>query len=206
MLKMIKVILLSIQPQYTKNIKLEIKKAELRKTIPKYFIGWVLIYETLGKTRYVNSDELWGLKYPEYYDQGLISGKGRKITQGRGAVIGRFWFNEYIELVAPRNPSGIKLNKYYPYTEESVDHTVDWEEKYIGLTNKQIYEYGQGKTIYAWRIKDLEIFDEPMELFELWKNVTFGYDVSKLVGPLERPPQSWQYVYVKEQNNGKKMG
>ncbi|HTO16733.1 MAG TPA: hypothetical protein VLZ83_13260, partial [Edaphocola sp.] len=122
--------------------------------------------------------------------------------------IGRFWFNEYIELVAPRNPSGIKLNKYYPYTEESVDHTVDWEEKYIGLTNKQIYEYGQGKTIYAWRIKDLEIFDEPMELFELWKNVIdyVGYGVSKLVGPLERPPQSWQYVYVKEQNNGKKMG
>ena len=65
---MFKAMLLSIQPQNVVNIRSGYKIEELRKVIPKYLDRiiksrggiWCYIYETLGKTRYVNNDELWG--------------------------------------------------------------------------------------------------------------------------------------------------
>lgn len=63
-------------------------------------------------------------------------------------------------------------------------HRIIFIDKYTRenscLTNSEIIEYMMdSNAIYAWHIKDLEIFDEPKELSEF---------------KLTRAPQSWCYV------------
>ena len=89
----------------------------------------------------------------------------------------------------------------------------------IRLLLIHLKEYGKGKDLYAWHIKNLDIFSEPMKLGELLKhnkieNAKTGWfykGVTKTAvertkqreGSLERykiskAPQSYMYVYVRE--------
>lgn len=60
------------------------------------------------------------------------------------------------------------------------------------LTQEQILNYVNGKDLYALRIEDLKIYDEPKELREFSHEVKYGNWFHK--EPLTRPPQSWCYV------------
>ena len=58
------------------------------------------------------------------------------------------------------------------------------------LTNKDLWKYGNGKTLYGWLISDLKIYDKPKELSEFHHCGT-NYHFNPAV---TRPPESWCYV------------
>lgn len=92
------------------------------------------------------------------------------------------------------------------------------------LTEKELFEYSNGKELYGWRISDLKIYDKPKELSEFRKPCVDKYEYCQgcqyghiILQPDEeeyalyhggyydtfeticlngvtRPPQSWCYV------------
>ena len=48
---------------YARLIKEGYKTEEIRKFVPKGFIGWVYIIRTVSKVKWI-TDEIWGDKYP----------------------------------------------------------------------------------------------------------------------------------------------
>ena len=117
-----------------------------------------------------------------------------------GKIVGRFWVDDYTKLV---NIFGLYV-------------LVNKEGKGIGgvdilkeicLTEQELFDYGNGKDIYLLHINKLEVFDEPMELSDFWKegfDETIHTDLEAYAEgyeTLEKAPQSWQYVWVKEEKN-----
>ena len=204
-----KSILLSIKRKYNLKIESKEKTLELRTRCPKGFVGWVFIYETLGKQRYV-SEETWENKYPLWFGIEIFKNGKRLITEGRGAITSRFWFDEY---------DFIEFAPLYGYYSDIDDYryAVNGNElKDLCLSYNDLHNYGKGKNLYAWQIKKLEVFDEPMELNEFYK-ATF-YDMPFKLSQLKKgeyinkekwldmatvteAPQSYQFVYVKEKEN-----
>ena len=74
------------------------------------------------------------------------------------------------------------------------------------LTENELLDYSNGKTLYGWRIADLKIYDKPKELSEFRKYYECGNnscgscDKCDKDYHLTRPPQSW--CYVEELQNG----
>lgn len=84
------------------------------------------------------------------------------------------------------------------------------------LTEEELLEYSNGKTLYGWRIADLKIYDKPKELSEFatvceglkpyqcdkceysytenTENGSYAECCCNNLKPLKRPPQSWCYV------------
>jgi len=187
-----KAILLSVRPEHAVNILNGAKTLELRKRVPKGFVGWVNLYCTKGKPRLsVVQDDENGKTY--YY---LNSNWGRELN---GDVVARFWFDEYDKYVDATNcymtSCGMQCDNEYMYQLCELQDKL----KNTCLTCDEIEAYGKGKDLYAWHIKNLEIFDYPMELSEFYtwnKGDKWTPDMNWLT--LTRAPQSWQYVYVKE--------
>lgn len=89
------------------------------------------------------------------------------------------------------------------------------------LTNNELWDYGKGKDLYAWHIDNLQVFDEPIELRELYKadmnddigsvcwllwsiqqedaDDSYINDLKEVLETrhVTRAPQSYQYVYYK---------
>ena len=82
-----KAILLPINPEHAYNIIKGRKTLELRKRVPKDFVGWVYVYVTKGKRLSVVHDDENGKTY--YY---LNSHWGRSLNQD---IPFRFWFDDY---------------------------------------------------------------------------------------------------------------
>ena len=187
-----KALLISIHTEHALNILNGSKTLELRKSVPKGYVGWVYGYVTKG---------------------GVIIYNGEKIYQGHGdysetsytlnaTIPFRFWFEEYEELFFIDSEDDYKLTYdfgiYYDYDEEIFTK--------LCLTKLQVNKYGQGKDLYAWHINKLEVFDKPMELGEFQNYMPKSNDIPEalitsswqiLHQPLTKAPQSWQYVYVK---------
>ena len=83
--------------------------------------------------------------------------------------------------------------------------------KEMCLTNKDLIEYGKGKTLYGWHISDLKIYDKPKELSEFYRPCNYSgicYSCNRFRpngtpndepndfcdGEITRPPQSYMYV------------
>lgn len=72
------------------------------------------------------------------------------------------------------------------------------------LTEKELFEYSKGKTLYGWRISDLKIYDKPKKLGEFkqynrkCKYEDLGFAIPKCKDcadcKITRAPQSWCYV------------
>lgn len=83
------------------------------------------------------------------------------------------------------------------------------------LTEKELFEYSNGKSLYGWRISDLKIYDKPKKLGEFYKKCKLDPDECgncdfhglirkryEIIGhcfadgkkKITRPPQSWCYV------------
>jgi hypothetical protein len=175
-----KSILISINPQHAVNILNGSKTLELRKSVPKDFVGWVYMYVTKGKPYYPDCS---------YHGVGNINGK----------VVARWWFDGYI-----------KLEHYidiydYCFGSMQLKNMLTFVNN-LKLNYDDILEYGNSKDLYAWHIKKLKIFDSPKELHHFYtykeRLIDCGMDcqpyVDEVKTTLTKAPQSWQYVWVKE--------
>jgi predicted transcriptional regulator len=152
-----KAILLSVRPEHALNILEGKKTLELRKSVPKDFAGWVYVYVTKGKRLSVVHDDENGKTY--FY---LNSNWGRELNQD---ITCRFWFDDYDDVSTKYR---IDTNQVERVMEQACISYDDFD-KYVGDI----------ENIYAWHIKNLEIFLEV-------KNIE-DYN-------LKRAPQSWCYI------------
>jgi hypothetical protein len=145
-----------------------------------------------------------------------------------GKVVASFEFDEWEEI--PRTDYTRQIRDYTIGKQRTI---INMRENYeydecIGscLTTKELKDYGKGNTLYAWHIKDLVVFDEVIELKELYKadmNDDFGstlwylWEIEQLEKEktdidglfmkqlkeglkekiLTTPPHPYQYVYYK---------
>jgi hypothetical protein len=209
-----KSILISINPQHALNILNGSKTLELRKSVPKDFIGWVYMYITLGKKHeaLIDFSTFAFVKYNSRFHFVNLK-NSTPLLQFRpvlnGKVVARWWFDGYdvIEEHHLINQGetwftiGNDGNTFY----NKLCLNVTDVSKYLGMNNG-----------YAWHISKLEIFDKPMWLSEFYTyNESFeqcGFAMTlaeeymseeerifnRGSKPLTRPSQSWQYVWVKE--------
>ena len=195
-----KAILISIRPEHLVNILNGTKTLELRKSVPKDFKGWVYIYCTKGR-----KDVLYKYKDKYYTNHYLTFTDCVEVLNSK--VVAMFWFDDYI-----------KLDYEDTYSDEFYwrNSIISGKEleKATCLSQYDIVDYGKKKPLYAWHIKQLEIFDTPKELSEFYKTnipymgisgIEYALDYygkekvdNILKYSLKRPPQSWQYVYIKE--------
>ena len=200
-----KSIVISIRPEHALNILNGSKTLELRKSVPKGYVGWVYGYVTKGKhelyfntknKEYVLCDNTTNITY---YDKDFQEAMNSDLLNG--TIPFRFWFEEYIsyKYYADDNTYFVKRPQDFGYGAEGV-------LKSLCLTRDEFKEYGQGKDLYAWHIKKLEVFDKPMKLEEFQNYMPKSNDIPEalitsswqiLHQPLTKAPQSWQYVYVK---------
>lgn len=199
-----KQILLSIRPEHAVNVFNGNKKRELRLNVPKNFENivkkyggiWVNLYVTKGYHKLYKKDG----KYMIYHYAG--TGTIINFNELNGKVVARFWFDEYEKI----------YSEYEVYETGYEDYNYKIHRKTLNelcLEYEEVLDYGKGKNIFVWYIKQLEIFDEPKEINKFYTSYAYphtinrGYSVAYVTPMkesliLKRPPQSWQYVYVEE--------
>ncbi len=191
---MTKSLMLSIRPEHLVNILNGYKKLELRKTVPKDYKGWVYCYCTknkpyLGK----NHDGNIGLyNIPAF-------GHFNKGGDLNSKVVARFWFDEYTKI---DNDVLVTIANETEWSSEETDTNELLKNACISIYDA--LEYSKGKDLYAWHIKKLEIFDEPLELSDFIVGLNYlGDIIPPTYKRLKKAPQSYQYVYTKELENEK---
>ena len=189
-----KAIILSVKPEHAYNILSGKKTLELRKSAPKGFKGWVYVYVTKAIKDY---------RKDFYYQP-----KNKKVIfRLHGVIPFRFWFDEYDEItydyMCDVSGGGVPLDSgSYEY------YITCGQLDSLQLSYEDVLDYGKNKDLYAWHIKNLEIFDKPMELGEFMKDWDIfdtdsnGKYVGKYIQPIKfvtKPPQSYMYAWVKEE-------
>lgn len=184
---MFKEIIMSIRPQHLFDILTGKKKLELRKSLPKNFVGRVNLYCTkskpflraeynyIGFSHYSLNDDEYGKA--EAFDYDVLNGK----------VVASFWFDNFTEVRWLGAP-----NWKYPVNDVMLNH--------LQLKYDDVLNYGKGKDLYAWHIKKLKVFRQLLELKHFKVRPTY-YDqkiMGKRFSDLTKPPQSWQYVWVEK--------
>lgn len=183
-------VLISIQPKWCELIASGKKTVEVRKTRPKIETPFkCYIYCTKS-----NKDFLQSRNNVLFYceDRDFIGGHGVGLYKRlNGKVIGEFVCNE----IRNWNEKDLFLG---------LDKTYDGLlEKSSCMSLGELYGYkGKKAYIYAWHISNLVIYDEPKELREFRKYISFfdGESISELEESgisnirMKRPPQSWCYV------------
>lgn len=206
-----KAILMSDRPEWVVKMLNGYKTIEIRKTMPKCDLpieAYILCTNPhnsyLIDKRVVSNGMYYAITLREMHNQNrTINIEPHSSCVLNGKVIAKFTLRKVEEI------------------EDSVDISLDgdgdcefqteslapWELREEScLSERKLEDYiGEGKA-YAWHISDLVIFDKPKELSEFrYKKVTMEWDenyhhriVKKEIVPVKRPPQSWQYVEVKE--------
>lgn len=188
-----KAIMISIQPQWVSKILNKEKLVEIRKTKPKCELPCkVYIYCTKPKKWWAfsnwgaTSDELvWKIKDKVKMCNGLEVWDD-DCEKLNGKVVAEFTLNKVDILERD-------LNDWLPKNRYDISNEL---LKDINFNQEQLWNYGQGKTLYAWYIDDLKIYDKPKELSE------FSSISKRMKGKesrfsshlLQRPPMSWCYV------------
>ena len=181
-------IVISKSPKRALNILNRNATSDLNKSVPKDFVGWVYMYVTKAKPRLA--------KYPiGYFIDDTPNPYVRKLGKElNGKVVARWWHDEYTKLL-------YITDRFYDKS-----YSVSYKElRDMCLDDEQLHKYGNGKDLYAWHIKKLEIL-EPMELgeFKRFEERTDPFGTNGIHGklcfykPLNRVPQSYQYVWAKE--------
>ena len=142
-----KALLISIRPEHALNILNGSKTLELRKSVPKGYVGWVYVYVTKGKRLSVVHDDEIVKTY--YY---LNSHWGRELNQD---IPCRFWFDEY-DVILNQGSRFIVENKDEAYTNKLARESC--------LDYVDLKRYLKDKNGYAWHIKKLEIFSKVKNL------------------------------------------
>ena len=185
-----KSILISIKPEFVEKILNGENTIEIRKTKQNIELPCkVYIYCTKGKNTIVYVERK-GEK--DWY--GNIAKNTMVVTRPKydymnypnetlGKVIAEFMLNKVDTLERD-------LNDWLPKNRYDVSNELI---KDINLNQEQLWNYGQGKTLYAWYIDNLKIYDKPKELSE------FSSISKRMKGKesrfsshlLQRPPMSW---------------
>ena len=210
-----KAIMISIQPQYVCKILNGEKTIEIRKTMPKCELPCkVYIYCTMGKNTIVyverKGEKDW---FGNIAKQTLIVTRPKydymnSTNETLGKVVAEFTLNKVDALERD-------LNDWLPKNRYDVSNDL---LKDINSNQEQLWNYGQGKTLYAWHIDDLKIYDKPKELSEFSHYIPnnkypkkecgidcedcMSYDSEHetcldlyyLYRQIKIPPQSWCYV------------
>lgn len=183
-----KVILMSIQPKWLVKILNGEKTIEIRKTMPKCELP-IDVYIYCTKTNKkgwcmvgINGNET----YYQKYDRNAVYSSGHNYI-GNGKVVAKFTLNKCYEL------------EY----EDTYGESYFWKNTVISgrelckkscLDDCELDDYSNGKTLYAWHIDDLVIFNEPMELREFSASPYTDWVEYRV----RKAPKSWQYIYIKE--------
>lgn len=179
-----KSVLISIQPKWVDKIASGEKTIEVRKTRPKLETPFkCYIYETTAKYK----TRLLGLNCT---------------CQGKGKVMGEFVCDKITDISVVVRNCNENYNEVY-HNDECKGSCLTW---------KELQEYGKGKSLYGWHIRNLKIYDKPKDLSEFGnlcrkdclrlgkgKSCEFlstdGTPCNRII-PITRPPQSWCYVEV----------
>ena len=200
-----KAIMISIQPQWVSKILNKEKLVEIRKTKPKCELPCkVYIYCTKGKKWWAfsnwgaTSDELvWKIKDKVKMCNGLEVWDD-DCEKLNGKVVAEFTLNKIYTLERD-------LNDWLPKNRYDISNDL---LKNINLNQEQLWNYGQGKTLYAWYIDNLKVYDKPklLQVFfrpcgDCDKKDTDRciYEDSYCRAKVIRPPKS--YCYVEELEN-----
>ena len=179
-----KQLMITVKPEYLVDILNGNKTLELRTYIPKDFVGWVNVYCGKGKPYLYKLDD-----NGNYYITNVKVNNEIYILNGK--VVCRFWFDEHIAYKYYEDD-----NSYFPKRPQDFGYQAEPVLKRLCLTRDEFKAYGNGKDLYAWHIKQLEIFDEPKELGEFqnyYRKEKIDYE------PLTHAPQKYAYVWGKEE-------
>lgn len=201
-----KEILISIQPKWIAKILNGEKTIEIRKTMPKCELPVkVYIYCTKQKP-FLKDFKNYNDKHEPNTDRFILFNSQTNNNKTlNGKVVAEFTLNKVKEH---------KFNYIFenPETyEQELTYNFNIKEmKDIGFENSWEFDdflltYGKGKTLYAWHIEDLIIYDKPKELSEFTVPNPDVANLGSLYGsvdrskyplrlPLEKAPQSWCYV------------
>ena len=174
-------VLASFLPKWCQLILSGEKTVEVRKTRPRSDTPFdVYIYCTEPHTKDPK-------RLLEIHSQG-------KIHRANGFVVGKFTCDRILSYaVVGTSRSNMRYcevgpdNKVLPL---SLNETC--------LSYEEFSEYGKGKKLYGWHIKDVEIFDEPRPLssFCSCTSCVYGGACNKECwNTFKRPPQSWNYAW-----------
>ena len=200
-----KAIMISIKPQWVEKILNGEKTIEIRKTKPKCELPCkVYIYCTKPKKWWAfsnwgaTSDELvWKIKDKVKMCNGLEVWDD-DCEKLNGKVVAEFTLNKVDTLERD-------LNDWLPKNRYDISNDL---LKDINLNQNELWNYGQGKILYAWHIDDLKVYDKPklLQVFfrpcgDCDKKDTDRciYEDSYCRAKVIRPPQS--YCYVEELEN-----
>ena len=163
-----KEIMISIKPEYVEKILNNTKTIEIRKTKPSCELPCkVYIYCSNGNMLYDLSncgvDELEQRVKVKQTNRFLLSDilksnntTSCSVTFANKKVIADFTLNRIDTLERD-------LNDWLPKNRYDISNEL---LKGMKLNQEQLWEYGQGKTLYAWHIDNLKIYDEPKDLSE----------------------------------------
>lgn len=203
-----KCVMLAIRPKWCEKICHEIgtdkngkpvyeKPIEVRKTKPSIPTPFkVFIYCTNQK---INGEILLT------YDK-KVEGRNRGFRENgdiplAGKVIGEFICDKIDEY----DYQVIACAKYEvngAYVKEELRYNAG-----ACLTAEEMFSYSKGKTLYAWHISQLKIYDKPKKLSEFYRPCSYdglcfsckrfkangsSYDICN--SEITRPPQSWMYI------------
>lgn len=197
-----KSILISIQPKWVEKIASGEKTIEVRKTAPDVPFK-AYIYCTKAKPYlYREANPPFEL----FLDSQLYKDKGYDDRLFSGKVIGEFICDKVDKIIPLQHT-------YYNYIGLPIANVTEygiWNDDLaqMCLKKKEIYNYGKGKMLYGLHISDLKIYDKPKKLREFYTKKTCnsckksGYESTaciydedcKVPIPINRAPQSWQYV------------
>lgn len=140
-----KAIMISIKPQWVSKILNKEQLVEIRKTKPKCELPCkVYIYCTMPNKQENRKPHSWEVVWLK-------------------RVVAEFTLNKVDILERD-------LNDWLPKNRYDVSNDL---LKDINSNQEQLWNYGQGKTLYAWHIDDLKVYDKPKELSEFGIKRTF---------------------------------
>lgn len=186
------IIMISVHSKHIYNMFIGKKLLEVRKWLPKNFDKLIAkgyrfevhMYCTKGKPYLVRRLKNY-IDLTYYYDLKNEKIEDNKVyTTLNGKVVGKFWFDEYDTINSDGTGNYYNNNPIQDIINKSC------------LTYEQLLDYGKGKPLYAWHIKDLTIFDRPRELKEYvkWnKETKWTPDMNWI--PVQHAPQRMTYVY-----------
>ena len=207
-------IMISIQPKWVEKILNGEKTIEIRKTMPKCGLPCkVYIYCTKPKKWWAFSN--WGATSNE-----LVWKIKDKIKMCDGLNV----WDEDCEKLNGKIVAEFTLDKITKHDKNFIDcednicynfkvcdvKNAGFETDCLSLIDFDnfVEDYGKGKTLYAWHIDKLKIYDKPRELSEFYKFKKCnsckisGYESSacrydedcRVPIQIIKPPQSWCYI------------
>lgn len=196
-----KSVLMSIKPKYCELIANGKKTIEVRKTKPKLETPFkCYIYCTKPKPLLA----LYNKELFSAFEEDFDYYNKNTVFKVNGKVIGEFVCDEILDYKLADVSTDVGIFYYYErYITKKLFAVNSLEDC---LTDDELLEYGNYKSLYGWHISDLKIYDKPKELSEFKKiNRECWYadlGLAKRDCPecknadcfLTRPPQSWCYV------------